>query len=502
MLQITLPFIAGPITHVVNVSFERGVVPQQWKMCSTFPLPKKNVADKSALSLENLRPITILPICLKVAESIFNSQFSTFVEGRKLLPPVQSGFRKGYSTTTALCNTLDDIISSTDKGHLTSMTLLDLSKAFDSVNLVSLIDKLKFHGVTGRTLQWLVSYLNDRVQYTVINTHRGHLRSDGKPISSGVPQGSILGPLLFSLYVADLPKAIQHCKVQLFADDVQLYLSFPPHEARVAEERINSDLKNINEWLRINSLVINPSKCQNILFGSGKNRCLTPALNIHIDGVRIPSQHFVKNLGVIMDSELSFSRNISQICQKAYFSLRQLLPFKYVLDSQTKLLLCESLVLSLLNYGDIIYGPCISYADNRRLQKMQNLCLRFITYIPPFSHVTPYLRNLKCLNMRERRLVHYVCFLNSILKSQIPGYLYDKMSKRSSAHDLNLRHVNSTLNIPKHSTSLFRCSFSYLSTYIYNSYLSKLPNSSNLTLKRALKNGILSDCLEVDLSLF
>ena len=180
---------------------------------------------------------------------------------------------------------------------------------------------------------------------------------------------------------------------------------------------MNSDLKNINEWLRINSLVINPSKCQGILFASRVNRCLTPALNIHIDGVQIPSQHLVKNLGVIMDSELSFSRNVSQICRKAYFSLKQLLPFKYLLDSQTKLLLCESLVLSLLNYGDIVYGPCISYADNQRLQKMQNLCIRFITYIPPFSHVTPYLRGLNCLRMRERRFVHFSCFLNSVLNS-------------------------------------------------------------------------------------
>ena len=142
-------------------------------MCSTFPIPKKNVSNRGALSLDNLRPITILPICLKVAESIFNSLFLTFVEDRKLLPPIQSGFRKGYSTTTALCNTLDDVISSI--GYLTCMTLLDLTKAFDSVNLVCLIDKLEYYGVTGNTLQWLASYLNDRVQYTVINTQRGNL---------------------------------------------------------------------------------------------------------------------------------------------------------------------------------------------------------------------------------------------------------------------------------------------------------------------------------------
>lgn len=502
MLQVALPGVAGPLTHIINSSFERGALPRQWKVSAAYPIPKKNSAGKKEISLETLRPISILPACLKIAESIYYSQFIVFVENCNILSPVQSGFRKGYSTTTALCNTLDDIISSADRGQLTYMTLLDLSKAFDSVSLTCLVRKLEYYGVAENSLRWLSSYLFDRVQHTVVNTSQGTLWSRGRLISSGVPQGSVLGPLLFSLYVASLPTVLQHCSVQLFADDIQLYLSFPPHEATLAEEKFNTDIADLVKWLKLNSLVINPLKCQGILFGSRLGRHLVTGLNVCVDGFHIPQQQYVVNLGVVMDSDLSFSRNVSQICQRAYFSLKQLLPYKYVLDSRTKLLLCESLVLSLLNYADVVYGPCITRNDDIRLQKIQNLCVRYVMYIPPFSHVTPYLRSLNCLKVQERRLVHYTCFLNSILNSELPAYLYDKMSKRSTAHKLNLRHVDSTFIIPKHSTSLFKCSFSYLSTYIYNNLLSKLPKSTNVTLKRTLRSRVLNNDLEIDLSKF
>lgn len=503
MLQLAVSFIVEPLTHVINSSFECGIVPQQWKYCSTFPVIKKSGLGKDDVSLNDLRPISILPVCLKIAEHFLHNQLTDYIEKHNILPAMQSGFRANYSTTSALCSTLDDIISAADNGLVTHLTLLDMSKAFDTVSLPRLIRKLQIYGVQGHIYQWISSYLTGRVQLTSINTPRGVLHSNCLPVVSGVPQGSILGPLLFTLYVADLPKTLQHCSVQLFADDILLYHSFPPQEEQTAATRVTSDLNSIYNWLNINNLVLNPDKCECILVGSRHARGLINNFDVSIAGVRVARANAVRTLGLLVDEGLTFATNISKLCQKAYFSLKQLLPFKLLLDSGTKLLLCESLVLSHFNYCDIVYGPCITQADNQRLQKIQNFCIRFITFVPRFTHVTPYIRNLRCLKIQERRLVHYVSFLNKIVHSGRPSYLFDKMTKRSSLHNLPLRHVDSTLAVPKHSTSLYRCSFSYLSAYLCNNLLSRLPDRSPVLLKNTVKDLLLSGSLDgIDLSLF
>lgn len=503
MLQCALPFIAAPLTHIINISFETGIVPKQWKFSSTFPVLKRSGMSKGDISIDDLRPISILPICLKVAERALYTQLIDYVEGHNLLPAVQSGFRKNYSTISALCGTLDDIVSSVDRGLVTHLTLLDLSKAFDSISFSRLEHKLSSFGIQGHVLHWISSYLNNRYQFTVVNGPTGPLWSEARAIYSGVPQGSILGPLLFSLYIADLPGSVQHCSMQLFADDIQLYYSFPPEDSQSACNKINADLANIYKWAELHSLVLNPDKCQGILFGTKHLRQRVGAFSVEVAGIGIPLGETVKNLGIIFDSDLTFTRNISGMCQQAYFRLKQLLPFKFLLNSETKLLLCESLVLSVLNYGDVVYGPCISQTDGQRLQKMQNICMRFVTYIPRFSHVTPFIRDFGCLKMQERRFVHYVVFLSRLLASGRPSYLCERITRRSSVHNLCLRHVDSTFSIPKHNTASFRSCFSYLSAYIYNNLLSRMNVASPYSLKRNLKDSILSESLvSVDLSLF
>lgn len=505
MLQLSVSFIVAPLTHIINTSFERSVVPQQWKVSSTFPILKSSKKADDTASLGDLRPITLLSNCLKVAEQALYLQLSSYIEEHDLLPPTQSGFRKGFSTASALCCTLDDAIAAVDRGHLTHLTLLDMSKAFDSVNFSILSKKLHNLGIRGPIFQWMLSYLNGRYQFTTVNTPHGFVCSESKPISSGVPQGSTLGPLLFSLYIADLPNSIHHCSTQLYADDIQLYISFAPHDYLAVQQKINSDLFNILTWAKDNCLVLNPDKCQSILLGSRHSRSLVGDFNITIGGVNIPCSDTVRNLGVVLDSELTFTNNISLLCQRAYFGLRQLLPFRFLLDSQTKFLLCESLILSLLNYGDLIYGPCITQADNQRLQRVQNLCVRFITSVPRFAHITPYIRDLSCLKMQERRFLHYVVFLCKILQSERPSYLFSKIAMRSSLHDLSLRHVDCTLDIPKHSSAFFKRSFSYLSAYIFNNVLSKILPCSIMTVRKTLREKIIADDLNgynIDLSMF
>lgn len=280
------------------------------------------------------------------------------------------------------------------------------------------------------------------------------------------------------------------------------FSSFPPHEAHLALKKINSDLSGLSKWARTNFLHMNPTKCQSILMGSKRMRQRVGDMVASLDGFDIPLCDSVRNLGVIIDSDLNFTSNTSHLCQKAYYRLKQLLPYKHYLESQTKILLCETLVLSHFNYADIVYGPCISQVDGQRLQKIQNLCIRFVTYVPPFSHVTPYLREFDCLKILERRFLHYAVFVSKIIRAGRPSYLFNKMSLRRAAHDLDLRHVDSTMTVPRHSTALFRSSFSYLSVYIFNNLRSELLNKSLPGLKKILKHLLLGDSLDLDISLF
>lgn len=210
----------------------------------------------------------------------------------------------------------------------------------------------------------------------------------------------------------------------------------------------------------------------------------------------------MKCLGIFIDDDLTFNHNVSLLCRKAFFSLKQLFPYKHLLDSKTKLLLCESLVLSLLSYGDIVYGPYISYLDKLRLQKMQNICIRFTTYVPPYTHVTPYLREFHCLKLQERRFLHYVAFVFEIIRTGLPVYLFDKLSRRSTAHNLNLRHIDSMYTVPAHSTSFFKRGFSYLAVHLYNELVARMPNTSLTSLKGTLKERMLSDGLHFDIGRF
>ena len=191
-------------------------------------------------------------------------------------------------------------------------------------------------------------------------------------------------------------------------------------EADAAEGIINSDLNRISLWADANHLVLNPVKCQHILLGSKHHRPLVSVFHLYISGTKIPHCCLVANLGVILDSDFNFSRHISRLCQSAYHSWKQLLPFRNMFDEPTKLLLVESLVLSLFNYCDVLYGLYIASADNYRLQKIPNLCIRFVTCVPPFCHIIPFIRHFRRLKVQGRRLLHYMV----LLSSQSPPYFF------------------------------------------------------------------------------
>jgi retron-type reverse transcriptase len=246
----------------VNLSIRQCKFADSWKRSIVVPIPKKNVV----LSLGDLRPISLLPVVSKIVEKVIFRQFTMYLNSREFIDQKQSGFRTGHSCTTALLEITEDVRTAAEVGMMTILLLLDFSKAFDSVRHELLLPKIAGADTSSSVLDWFESYLDGRMQKVRI----GKKDSSWKAVTAGVPQGSVGGPLLFSIFINDMPACLKFCRHHMFADDCQIYLSFLPHEMARAVECINTDLRSVEHWAERNGLKLNAQKTQMICMGTSR----------------------------------------------------------------------------------------------------------------------------------------------------------------------------------------------------------------------------------------
>lgn len=459
-ILLCCPYIVPIITHIVNYCLENSVFPNQWKIGIVKPIPKCNIVTE----YKDLRPVCILPVLSKILEKIIESQLREHINDKQIIPLYQSGFRPHHSCLTALLNISDDIITSTDNGQITALILLDFSKAFDTLDHDILIAVLHFIGLTEKAISLLSNYLTGRRQRVVINNESSNILE----VSSGVPQGSILGPLLYTVYTCNFFSYITYCRYHFYADDTQLYYSFDASDVQQASDNINLDLLSITQAAAEHSLTINSTKSALTVFGK-KNVLgeVRNSINIRVGGNLLTAVNEVKNLGVIMDSDIKFKKQISEMIRKAYYNLKILYISKDMLNRKLRASLCESLVLSQFNYCDVLYGFCIDKQDCYRIQKVQNSCLRFIYGIKKWDHVSYKLKELNWLNMLDRRKYHSLCFFHRLILLKSPQYLYNKIRFRTDIHNINIRKKD-MLSMPRHKSVLYQRSFSYNIVKLYN----------------------------------
>jgi hypothetical protein len=305
--------LARPLAHLINLSISSGIVPNDLKSARVVPLHKKN----SKTSVGNYRPVSILSVVSKVFEKVVYSQLNNYLQHSNLLYSLQSGFRSNYSTDTCLIHLLDHLRSQSDKGNFTGMVMLDLQKAFDTVNHEILFSKLSAMGVDHSSVNWFKSYLQNRTQVVEV---KGTM-SDYMPISCGVPQGSILGPLLFLVYVNDLPASVK-CKTVLYADDSALLVS--GKDVSEIEQTLSSELQSVCNWLVDNKLSIHLGKTESILFGSCRKLKDKIGLHITCNGSNILAKSEVKYLGVSIDQSFTGNNIASNVVSKSTAKLKNL----------------------------------------------------------------------------------------------------------------------------------------------------------------------------------
>lgn len=487
MVMRLIDHILPPIVHIINFSLQSGQFPDQWRKAFVLPLPK----TANPLLPNQFRPISILPFLSKVIESIVHKQVTEFLTDGDLLNPFQSGFRVGHSTTTALLKVTEDIRAAMEKSQVTVLVLIDFSNAFNVVDHDLLLATLNHLNFSTPAIKWFSSYLSGRRQ----SVRSGQSFSDWCELEVGVPQGGILSPLLFSLFINMLSTRL-NCNYHFYADDLQLYNHSDTDNLEASLAALNTDLLQLKTWSENYGIQVNPNKCQAIIIGSTRQHAkidLTSLTPLVYSNCPIPFSPVVKNLGLLLDANLNWSAQVKEVSRKFFASLHSIIRFKKFLPIKTKISLVNSLLLPIIDYADITY-PDLNQDLLNKLDRLLNTCIRFIYGLRKYDHVSEYRSKLKWLPIRERRHRRTLCLLFSILnENNSPQYLKSKFSFLSDSHNRNLRSTNTlALSTPMHTTSSRGNSFEVSAVRLWNALPSNIQRAPNkLVFKRLVYEHLL-----------
>ena len=432
MLKICDSSIIKPLTIIFNSSLKSGVFPSAWKKANIIPIHKKG--DK--MNIKNYRLISLLPICGKLFEKVIFNSLYKYYESNNILNINQSGFRSGDSCINQLINITHDVFQSFDSNPSLEVrgVFLDISKAFDRVWHKGLLFKLKSNGVEGNIYNLIESFLSNRLQRVVLNGQN----SKWEKISAGVPQGSILGPLLFLIYINDISENLES-NVKLFADDTSIYsVVFDPNLSAI---KLNNDLLKIQQWAYQWKMSFNPDptkQAQELIFSRKNNKPYHPDLIFNQTNVNRTSSH--KHLGLILDEKLNFKEHVKVLVDKASKGISIIRKLRYQIPRHSLVSLYKSFIRSTLEYVDVIYDqPSNNYFSDKIESIQYNAALAITGAIRGTSREKLY-KELGFEYLSSRRWFKRLCLFHKVYHNKSPEYLYSIIPQPH--HLFNLRNQN------------------------------------------------------------
>ena len=465
LLKSCIDSLLPPITTIINLSLSEGTFPSSFKTAIVKPLLKKHSLPHDELA--SYRPISNLNFISKILERVIHTRLTAHLQSFPSISPFQSAYRKFHSTETALLSIQNDLLLAIDHRKLSALVLLDLSAAFDTIDHQVLLTRLSStFGLTGLALDILTSYLTNRSQYVSIDSHS----TTPSPMQTGVPQGSVLGPLLFCLYTTPLSHLLSATPLSyhFYADDTQLYISFNSSDSATSLATLSSALDTVHAWLTSNRLSVNPSKTEFLIIGTPQQRSKLTATTLTFQGTLLTPSDSTRNLGFIFDKDLSAKQHISSVCKTSYFQIRQLRQVRSSLDTNSATILANSLVASKLDYCNSLYYnlPAVSLD---RLQKVQNALARVVVpSVRRHHHITPTLKKLHWLPIRQRISFKIAAITFKTLQNKQPSYLSDLIIPYIPTR--NLRSLDKLLlTVPDIRSANGRRSFSFAAPSIWNS---------------------------------
>jgi hypothetical protein len=408
LLKFVKHELAKPLALIINQSIKMSIFPAPLKIAKIIPIHKK---DDMKL-FDNYRPISILPSVSKVFERVIYNQIYNYFDINNLFHPSQYGFRSKHSTELALIELVQKIINSMDNNELPLHIFLDLSKAFDSLNHDILIHKLSYYGIKGKSLDLLKNYLFNRKQYVIM----GDNKSDFLTIKCGVPQGSIIGPLLFIIYVNDITAATKHFYPIVYADDTTLVTSIKSSiKNNACQLKLNKELKEINNWLKSNKLSLNIKKTKCMTFHTPQKKITLPKL--FIDNINLEFVNEFNFLGLILDKHLTWKSHIDMIAKKISKTIGIMYKLRNNLPYYTLRTIYNSLILPHLNYGLICWGW-----RSEKLFTLQKRAIRVIANLGYIAHTSLAFKQLHILKLPDLRSLHDLKFCFKLKNDLLPEY--------------------------------------------------------------------------------
>lgn len=481
ILKLVSPTISHILASIFNTFISSGIFPQCLKKSTITPVFKKEDPNL----VKNYRPISLLSNVGKILEKIIYSRVKLFLDNNEILFNNQFGFRNAHSTSHALIQITEKIKRCIDSGNYACGIFVDLQKAFDTVEHTILLKKLEFYGIRGLANDLLRSYLQDRSQQVQIN----RTLSKTIPISHGVPQGSVLGPLLFLIYINDLHKVISHSEVFHFADDTSLL--YENSSLKKLNKNVNHDLSLLSHWLRANKISLNASKTDLIIFRSVKKTVIKKHLDFRISGEKIKPTTSTTYLGVILDQHLSYDKHISNLVPGLTRAVGLLSKIRHYVPQST----LRSIYFSLF-HSKLIYGLQIWIHGNKELikkvQTIQNKALRVISFKNYREHSSPLYKKLNILKLSD-----YVKLLNCLLihdkfNNKLPDVFHDFVLPVNEIHSYNTRNSCKNVVIPQSNTFIYGSrSVTSSCTRDWNQ-LQKLINCDFLKLRRSQLKTVLT----------
>uniref|UniRef100_A0A669C582 Reverse transcriptase domain-containing protein n=1 Tax=Oreochromis niloticus TaxID=8128 RepID=A0A669C582_ORENI len=433
----------GPcVLTLINSSLASGIVPVYFKNAAILPLLKKPQLDPSLWS--SYRPISKLPLIAKLLEKVVAKQLMAALDKHGIYDKFQSGFRQFHSTETALLRVSSDILMDNDAGKCSVLLMLDLTSAFDTVDHHILIERLKkWVGVSGTALEWFSSYLHHRSFSVAVSD----FRSSSTSLTYGVPQGSVLGPLLFLIYLLPLQHimgSFEDISYHCYADDIQLYISFMPEDLSKLQ-RLNDCLDLIKRWMAANFLQLNEGKTEVLVctpdrFLSQIVKALGP-LSLYV-------KSSIRNLGVTFDSSLTLDGHVNSLVRSCFYHLRNVARLSPILSRSELEIAIHAFISSRLDYCNSLF-MCLSKGSLDRLQVVQNAAARLLTKSSKYSHVTPLLSQLHWLPVKFRVDFKILVLTYRAVHGLAPAYIFDLLqpyvpSRSLRSSDLGLLAIKNT----------------------------------------------------------